>query len=500
MQRIRLKRSVWEYDTKDPLGPEGGFGEVFSGIGKGKEPVAVKKLKFEARQLSHREMRVAEELFDRELLHVIPILDAGQDADSDSYFVVMACAEKSLQDELNQKITWDGKSAAEILLQLAKGLAELPDITHRDLKPGNALYHEGKWKVADFGIARFIEDSTSLRTLKDCLTAPYAAPEQWRSRPSSKATDIYSLGCIGYALLTGNPPFLGPGRAEFQEQHLHQTPPELANEHDPRLRSLLAMMLRKSPEARPNLKRVQESLSKIAQGIDDPPLNGTAILAQLGAVAANKEAEKEAAQELEQSKRQARIELAIEATRTLCQIIDRMFNDILQDAPTAIRKKETKGIHTPSGPFTFPDAVSFGDASLQVRFRDPNQAFPENAFSASNWNVVTGASIQVLQHAPPYVRGSSLWYADVNGDDDYRWREVSYFSPLSSSSWDEPFMLDEVEHADLAAAPSVDIFEIAFGPKLIDDEDEEDFSIRWRGFLAKGYEGKLCRPRTFPLQ
>lgn len=49
-------------------------------------------------------------------------------------------------------------------------LSELPDIVHRDLKPQNVLFHSGRWKVADFGIARFVEETTSVRTLKDCLS------------------------------------------------------------------------------------------------------------------------------------------------------------------------------------------------------------------------------------------------------------------------------------------------------------------------------------------
>jgi len=46
----------------------------------------------------------------------------------------------------------------------------LGDLVHRDLKPSNILYHEGVWKLADFGIARFVEESTSANTLKKCLT------------------------------------------------------------------------------------------------------------------------------------------------------------------------------------------------------------------------------------------------------------------------------------------------------------------------------------------
>jgi len=158
---------------------------------------------------------LAEDLAGKELSHVIPILDAGQDANSNQYFVVMPRADKSLQDELEQSGRLDDDGAAEILVQIARGLAEVPHIVHRDLKPANVLLHDNVWKIADFGIARFVEESTSLNTLKRCLTATYAAPEQWRMERATPATDLYALGCIGYALLTGQPPFQGPELSDF---------------------------------------------------------------------------------------------------------------------------------------------------------------------------------------------------------------------------------------------------------------------------------------------
>ncbi|MDM3788590.1 protein kinase, partial [Proteus mirabilis] len=78
---------------------------------------------------------------------------------------------------------------------------EVGDIVHRDLKPGNILRHEERWKIADFGIAKFVEDSTSLETLREALTPSYAAPEQWLGQRPTSATDIYALGCIIHALV-----------------------------------------------------------------------------------------------------------------------------------------------------------------------------------------------------------------------------------------------------------------------------------------------------------
>lgn len=203
MIKIKLNHGVWEYDLNNPIGKEGGFGIVYVGKSELHDNLAVKKLKIDAKEAAHRELEIAEELSGRELEHVITIYDSGLDAESDSYFIIMDRAEKSLQDEIESKNKLDDLEAVKILLDIATGLEEVSDIIHRDLKPDNVLYHDGKWKVSDFGIAKFVEESTSLRTLRTCLTPYYAAPEQWNLERTSNATDIYALGCIGYALLKG---------------------------------------------------------------------------------------------------------------------------------------------------------------------------------------------------------------------------------------------------------------------------------------------------------
>ncbi|MEE9354409.1 MAG: protein kinase, partial [Methylococcaceae bacterium] len=130
----------------------------------------------------------------------------------------MPCAEQSLEQKLIKDGAIGDIEAVSILHEIALGLLEVKDLVHRDLKPGNILYFDSAWRVADFGIARFIEESTSARTLKECLSPPFAAPEQWRLERTTNATDVYALGCIGYALLTGNQPFSGPAREDYQDQ------------------------------------------------------------------------------------------------------------------------------------------------------------------------------------------------------------------------------------------------------------------------------------------
>ena len=99
MGKIRLPRGEWEIDEIARLGRPGGFGDVFQGIGPS-GPVAVKRLKLDAGHAAHRELSIGEYLLGRSLAHVVPVLDAGQDANSDRYYIIMPVCDRSLQEEV----------------------------------------------------------------------------------------------------------------------------------------------------------------------------------------------------------------------------------------------------------------------------------------------------------------------------------------------------------------------------------------------------------------
>lgn len=505
MITIKLDMNEWKYDPTKPLGPRGGFGTVFAGTGSGKDKLAIKKLNIDAKDAAHRELRIAKDLAGRKLSHVIPIFDSGQDAESDSYFVVMALAEKSLQDELGHGKIFSDTEASGIMLQIIEGLSEVDDIVHRDLKPGNVLFHEEKWKVTDFGIARFVEESTSLQTLKECLTPPYAAPEQWQLEHVSTATDIYALGCIGYALLTGQPPFKGPNTENFKAQHLNEVPPQL-NGRDPRFNSLLTMMLRKAPDSRPSRERVKHILKEVIKNSNKPvSKNGLGTLAQVSVDIATWEAEEEAKENVARLKEEKRKSLAAEAFKVLEEVVDKMFGCISSSAPAA--KYLNRRLAPPPGvtcPISKHDGaiIVLGKATLMVKcLHRGKEIVPENAFFQSGWEVILGGKIEVVQFNPKYIWSSSLWYSKLPTDSNYRWREVSYcVDPLRPERPSfEPFAFEDFTNADKAASSIMDFYQIAFGPKPIDDENFDDFCNRWADLLAKAAKGELRHPRQLPL-
>jgi len=87
MVKIKLPTAVFEYDASRPLGRPGGFGQVFLGRTHSGDEVAVKKLHVSGTGPGHRELEIAAELGGRSFEHVMPFIDAGEDADTGEYFL-----------------------------------------------------------------------------------------------------------------------------------------------------------------------------------------------------------------------------------------------------------------------------------------------------------------------------------------------------------------------------------------------------------------------------
>lgn len=493
MITIQLPNGEWGYDPGAPLGPAGGFGEVFLGTGPNGE-VAIKKLHSHVADSAHRELEIVEALFGRTLTHVMPILDAGSDEDTGEYFIVMPKAEKSLQEAIDGHEVNGEEGAVAIIREIAKGLQEVSDIAHRDLKPGNVLFHEGRWKVADFGIARFVERATSLRTLKESLTPLYAAPEQWRLERSTAATDVYALGCIAHALVTGVPPFLGPDLEDYKRQHLNEAPQPLTSV-SPRFAMMVASMLRKHPVSRPGIERIIELSDGIIHA-SAGAASGPNPLAQAGAVAVERALQAEATQSEEEGRRQERLGLATFAREELISILKKLWTSISNDAPTAQLSGNT--VAAGIGPLLL---IRFGSAMLRVVEHGKLYEIEVDAFPNSGWDVICGVVIKVTQSQPKkYEWSANLWYTNLGQGNPYRWYEVLYFKLASSHPLAfEPTALIDLEDADLAASMVMHMFSLAAKPCPIDDEDTESFIERWSRLLALAYSGQLERPRYLPL-
>ncbi|MGK9234418.1 serine/threonine protein kinase [Inquilinus limosus] len=488
--KIKLERSVWSLDESKRLGPPGGFGEVFRGKG-GDGEVAIKRLKLTASAAAHREMNIGKVLSNRTLANIVPILDYGQDADTDRYYLVMPICDRSLQEVLEAKGSLDWEQAKTVALDVIAGLMEVNDIVHRDLKPGNVLWYEGRWQVADFGIAKFVEDSTSLETLRGSLTPSYAAPEQWLGEPPTRATDVYALGCILHAMLNGKPPF-GGDLETIRRAHLTDQPPELTGV-DPRLNGLVQFMLRKNAPSRPSLERC----SAVIKSISTTPLRSRNLaLAAAGYAVAQEEAAMEARRRAEETAKRERASLIGEAIREFKALMKRLFDEI--DASSEAVRREAL-------------AISMGPAHLMFREPEPTSAGRLRGLTYDNgWDVAASSSISLratLGQNPPhdsavYTFSASVVFARTREDPDFRWRELSFFQWMGRSSIHErPVALDPTSREfQLALSNAMSGWQVAHGPWPIDAEDEESFQDRWLKMFARAARRELHPPTSLPLR
>ncbi|MEW1773180.1 serine/threonine-protein kinase [Streptomyces sp. NPDC086777] len=197
--------------------------------------------------------------------HVVGVVDFGEQ--DGRLFLVMELVEgDSLQRVLAQAGPLPAEDVARVAAEAAAGLAVAHEqgIVHRDIKPGNLLLDAvGSVKIGDFGIARFMDDPAGGLTATGQIvgTSLYIAPERALGQPAGPPSDVYSLGCVLYQLLTGRVPFHAESAIAVLHHHL-DTPPvpprELGIALPPAFENYLLGLLAKRPEDRPTARRTAE--------------------------------------------------------------------------------------------------------------------------------------------------------------------------------------------------------------------------------------------------
>jgi hypothetical protein len=158
--------------------------------------------------------------------HVVSVFDTGDDGAR--HYIVMEYVEgETLGNLLRREGHLPPERAGAITADVATALetAHEQGLVHRDVKPGNVMLdREGRVKVMDFGIARAAADDTLTQTGLVLGTASYFSPEQAQGLPVDARSDIYSLGCVLYELLTGRPPFVADTPVTIAYKHVNEEP------------------------------------------------------------------------------------------------------------------------------------------------------------------------------------------------------------------------------------------------------------------------------------
>jgi serine/threonine-protein kinase len=166
--------------------------------------------------------------------HILPLFDSGE-ADTYLFYVMPFIEGESLRDRLDRERQLGVDDAVRIARDVADALdyAHRHGVIHRDIKPANILLHDGRPLVADFGIALAISAAGGGRLTETGLslgTPHYMSPEQASAeRDLSARSDVYSLGCVLYEMLAGEPPHTGPNAASILMRILTEHPRSISD-------------------------------------------------------------------------------------------------------------------------------------------------------------------------------------------------------------------------------------------------------------------------------
>ncbi|MEX5721231.1 Stk1 family PASTA domain-containing Ser/Thr kinase [Geodermatophilus maliterrae] len=252
------------YEIGGVLG-RGGMAEVHRGrdLRLGRE-VAVKVLRSDLARDPSFQVRFRREAQAAASLNhpaIVAVYDTGEDrtpSGATPYIVMEYVEGETLRDVLRREGVLPPERAMSLAADTCAALdfSHRNGIVHRDVKPGNVMITpQGTVKVMDFGIARAVSDSAATMTSTAAVigTAQYLSPEQARGEAVDARSDVYSVGCLLYELVTGAPPFTGDSPVSVAYQHVREDPrlPSSINPAiPPDLDAILLKALSKNPANR----------------------------------------------------------------------------------------------------------------------------------------------------------------------------------------------------------------------------------------------------------
>lgn len=227
--------------------------------------------------------------------HILPLLESDR-AGEHTYYVMPFVEGESLRDRMAREGPLPVPEALQVAREVADALAYAHGrgVVHRDIKPENILLSAGHAVVADFGIARAAAAAAALdlRVTEPGLTVGtpiYMSPEQALGEAVDGRSDLYSLGCVLYEMLTGRPPFDGATAVALIARKITEAAPDAAatrTDLPAGVGSLLARLLaRESAHRLGRALDLVEALDALLRGaplaaaVTDPPPDTVAVLA-----------------------------------------------------------------------------------------------------------------------------------------------------------------------------------------------------------------------------
>lgn len=309
------------YTITDFLG-QGAFGEVYLGAGNASGTVvAVKTLHLsdlstdDAKTALLNEIRAAQEVVHPNVVRVLYVHDGSSSPVGPYVFMEYVSGGTLLkflrtQEATNTQIPL--ARAIEMMIQIAQGARAInAKLIHRDIKPDNILVEGSMLKIGDFGISKFVDESTRLQTFKGGQHVAYMAPEGWLNERNTFKLDVYSVGLVFHQILTLKHPLWEKVKdrnnfLDWQKAHLYENCPDirdLRKDVPSAVAQLVGRMVSKRPSDRPLWDEVLKILSQpaVANSGDHPSVSQA-----VEAMAARKQREQAEAAKLRQQEEERR--------------------------------------------------------------------------------------------------------------------------------------------------------------------------------------------------
>lgn len=218
--------------------------------------------------------------------NVVAVHDIGLSAET--VFIVMEYLDgEPLRALLAREGPTSSRRAASIGASLCSALeaAHERELIHRDISPANIMVcSDGTPKVMDFGIARLLESGGTTATGNVLGTPAYLSPEQGQGAPLDGRSDLYSLGCCLYEMVTGHQPFAASTPVAVVSQHVRE-PPRPPREHDPTVSLDLETVILRSMAKHPDGRYATATAMKAALEEAEPDEQGSPAAPKTGSSA-----------------------------------------------------------------------------------------------------------------------------------------------------------------------------------------------------------------------
>jgi eukaryotic-like serine/threonine-protein kinase len=338
------------FAISDFLG-RGAFGEVYRASGQASGTVVAVKLlpmgelpSIPSKAALLNEVRAALEVKHPNVVQVLFVND-GTSSDIGPYVVM----EYVSGGTLAKLIRSNGQTgtlipmtrAIEMMIDLAQGARAINQkLIHRDIKPDNILIEGNALKIGDFGISKFVDESTRLHTFKGAQHMAFMAPEGWENLKNTPKVDVYSVGLVFYEILSLKHPLWDKVKdhtsfLDWRNAHLYQQCPDvrsLRSEVPLSIAQLLSRMVAKRADDRPDWDEILKILSAPSVNNSNSVLHPSVAAAVEAAVeAAVAREQQEQKRQLATNAQQNEIQERLSRFRYSCETLLERFNALVEE-------------------------------------------------------------------------------------------------------------------------------------------------------------------------